>query len=94
MNPISMEKIYLDALAPGRHALIDSVSARDETRRRLLELGFTPGTLVDCLMRAPSGDPTAYRVRSAVIALRREDARKIRVRFCRGRRMEVAEDGG
>lgn len=37
-------------------------------------MGFIPGTTVTCLQRSPLGDPTAYRIREAVIALREEDA--------------------
>ena len=43
-------------------------------RRRLLDLGVVPGTLVTSELRGPSGDPTAYRIRGALIALRREQA--------------------
>ena len=46
-------------------------------RRRLQDIGFIPGTAVTCLQRSPLGDPTAYRIRGTVIALRREDAKNI-----------------
>jgi Fe2+ transport system protein FeoA len=44
----------------------------------LLDLGFVPGTEVSVELKSPNGDPTAYRVRGAVIALRREQAALIR----------------
>jgi DtxR family Mn-dependent transcriptional regulator len=50
------------------------------TRRRLLDLGFTPGTHVRSEMRTFAGDPRAYRVRGVLIALRREEARQILAR--------------
>ena len=43
----------------------------------MLDLGFIPGAPVSALQAAPWGDPVAYGVRGAVIALRREDARRI-----------------
>jgi len=43
-------------------------------RRRLMDLGILPGTVIGAEMTSPSGDPTAYRVRDALIALRREQA--------------------
>ena len=46
-------------------------------RRRLQDLGLIEGTRVECLQRSPSGDPTAYLIRGAVIALREEDSSKI-----------------
>jgi len=48
-------------------------------RRRIMDLGMIPGTIVECIRKGPSGDPTAYRVRGTTIALRREDAARIRV---------------
>lgn len=49
-------------------------------RRRILDLGIVPGTMIQCIRRGPSGDPTAYLVRETLIALRREDAAQILVR--------------
>ena len=46
---------------------------RDITTR-LMDLGLTRGARVRCLFAAPSGEPRAYLIRGAVIALRREDA--------------------
>jgi len=43
-------------------------------RRRLMDIGLVEGTQVMCVQQAPSGDPVAYGIRGAVIALRREDA--------------------
>jgi len=44
------------------------------TRRRLLDLGMTPGARLQAEMRNFFGDPRAYRVRGTLIALRREQA--------------------
>lgn len=54
-------------------------ACRGAERRRLLDLGFVPGTEVVVDLVSPSGDPTAYRARGAVIALRREQAAFIRI---------------
>ena len=48
-------------------------------RRRLLDLGLVPGTLVEAELSGASGDPVAYRVRGALIALRRDQSRWIQV---------------
>jgi Fe2+ transport system protein FeoA len=45
----------------------------------MLDLGIVPGTLVKAEMNSPSGDPTAYRVRGALIALRDEQAAYINI---------------
>lgn len=47
------------------------------SHRRLLDLGLTPGASVTCLYSAPSGDPRAYLIRGAVIALRNADAKQV-----------------
>ncbi len=46
-------------------------------RRRLNDIGLIPGTRVECLGRSPGGDPSAYLIRGAVIALRRSDSQNI-----------------
>ena len=48
-------------------------------RRRVQDLGLVPGTRVTCVRRALSGDPIAYRIRGAVVALRKCDAAQIEV---------------
>jgi DtxR family transcriptional regulator, Mn-dependent transcriptional regulator len=57
-----------------------SPACRGAERRRFLDLGILPGTPVTATLRSPSGDPTAYLIRGALIALRREQAALVRVR--------------
>ena len=54
-------------------------ACRGMERRRLMDLGILPGTPITVENRSPFGDPTAYRVRGTVIALRREQAGLIRI---------------
>lgn len=72
----------LSHLRPGERAEVRFISraCRGLERRRLMDLGIVPGTVVEALMRSPSGDPTAYRVRGTTIAIRRRQADDIRVR--------------
>jgi DtxR family Mn-dependent transcriptional regulator len=49
-------------------------------RRRLLDLGVVPGTLITARLRSASGDPMGYEIRGALIALRRDQAERILVR--------------
>ncbi len=74
------EGTSLDKLFPGRRALVEEVAAQGAMRRRLQDLGFVPGAQVECLGKSPMGDPKAYRVRGAVVALRGRDACLIGVR--------------
>ncbi|MEY4608882.1 MAG: Iron-dependent repressor IdeR [Gemmatimonadota bacterium] len=52
---------------------------RGPQRRRLLDLGVVPGTPISAEMRSASGDPIAYRIRGALVALRRQQARWIAI---------------
>lgn len=69
----------LTALRRGQRA---TVYALDEalqgfTRRRLLDLGLTPGTAITAEMQSLFRDPTAYRVRGTLIALRHDQAERV-----------------
>lgn len=70
----------LDGLTAGGQGWVIGLAAPEPQRRRLLELGFVPGGRVAALQESPWGDPVAYAVCGAVIALRRADARKITIR--------------
>jgi len=68
-------------LALGEEAVVLEISGRcpGPERRRLLDLGLTPGARVRAEIRSPGGDPTGYRVRGAVLALRRKQAERIAI---------------
>lgn len=72
----------LAALRPGERAQVVGLlpACRGPERRRLLDLGVVPGTCVTVDLVSPSGDPTAYLIRGASIALRRVQAERILVR--------------
>ena len=74
-----LPEYMLSDLPAGRSADVAQMDAPGPMGRRLLDMGFTEGTRVQCLYAAPSGEPRAYLVRGAVIALRREDAARVRL---------------
>lgn len=73
----------LSSLEPGQRGVVTGFAAacRPEERRRFLDLGLIPNTVVAAELRAPGGDPTAYRIRGAVIGLRRRQADMVRIRM-------------
>lgn len=71
--------ISLNTLPIGAKGRVLSLSSNGNERRRMLDLGLVSGTTVEALQKSPSGDPIAYAIRGAVIALRDEDTRKITV---------------
>jgi DtxR family transcriptional regulator, Mn-dependent transcriptional regulator len=56
-----------------------SAACQGPQRRRLLDLGVVPGTRIVAEFASPGGDPAAYRIRGALIALRRVQAELIQV---------------
>ena len=68
------------ALAPGESGTISDITLTGSMRRRLQDLGLIPGTLVKCVGVSPLGDPQAYEIRGAVIALRNSDAEGVYVK--------------
>ena len=61
-------------------AAVAEVLDRSALGRRFLDLGLIPGARVACLGRAPLGDPAAYLVAGAVVAIRRRDAARVLLR--------------
>jgi Fe2+ transport system protein FeoA len=76
-------------LTPGQSGVVETLDLSGPARRRLLDLGFIPGTRVVAEFTSPLGDPTSYRVRGALIALRRDQAREIGIRL-----LQLAEAAG
>lgn len=66
----------------GQKAQIKGLSATGDMQRRLLDIGLTENTAVECVGRSPLGDPTAFLIRGAVIALRQEDCKNILINIC------------
>lgn len=64
-------------IKPGEKAVVKALALSGPARRRLLDLGLVEGTLAECLGQSPAGDPKAYRIRGAVIALRSRDCKQI-----------------
>lgn len=69
--------VNLSDLPVGKAATVNSIQAHGPARRRMLDLGLLPGTKVEAVRLSPVGDLKAYRVRSTVIAFRKEEADQI-----------------
>lgn len=70
---------YLSDIKPGQKAKIKELLSTESIRRRLLDIGLIENTEVECLGRSPAGDPSAFLIRGAVIAIRCEDCRNISI---------------
>ena len=69
--------IPISCLKIGQEGVVKSISAKPLIKRRLLDMGLIEGTKISCVLKGPSGDPLAYLIRGAVVALRKEDIQKI-----------------
>lgn len=76
----------LDELSIGGEGTITGLTTAGAMRARLISLGFLRGNRIRCLFAAALGDPRAYGLMGAVIALRREDAASVRVAMTGGER--------
>lgn len=74
------EPATLVDLRDGQEGVVESLEMDTKVARRLMELGFLPGTSVVAARTAPGGDPRVFRVDGSEIALRRETACLIRLR--------------
>lgn len=74
-----MEKknIPLNELKVGQRRTVSQLLSDTSMRRRLQDIGLIEGTKVECIQKSPSGDPIAFLIRGAVIALRTEDSSSV-----------------
>ncbi len=71
------QNLCLNDIIPGERATISKLLSTGSIRRRLLDIGLIENTNVECIGRSPGGDPSAYLIRGAVIAIRSEDCANI-----------------
>ena len=67
----------LTDLNEGEKAQVLELKSDEDIRRRLMDIGLVEGTEVTCVQKSPCGDPVAYLIRGAIIAIRCEDSDKI-----------------
>ena len=63
----------LNNLTPGMRSIVKSINLSGDIKRRLMDIGLIENTEIECVGRSPGGDPSAFLIRGAVIAIRSED---------------------
>ncbi len=71
------QQISLNELKVGQSATVRQLLSDTSIRRRLQDIGLIEGTKVECVQRSPAGDPIAFLIRGAVIAIRNEDSSSV-----------------
>lgn len=69
----------LDKIQPKKSGVIKAVGGEGALRRRLLDMGLTPKTMVRVQKVAPMGDPMELCLRGYKLSIRKEDAAKIEI---------------
>lgn len=69
----------LDQLKAGQYGVVTRVDGQGAVRRRMADMGITPGANVLMRRAAPWGDPVQINVRGYELTLRKAEARSIRV---------------
>jgi ferrous iron transport protein A len=70
----------LGDLHEGEHGILERLDLPRDVAKRLMELGFLPGSRITAARSAPGGDPRVFRVDGSEIALRRETAMHLKLR--------------
>lgn len=79
-----MEKTVND-MEIGERAVVTGLGCSGALRRRIIDMGITPGAVIIMRKAAPMGDPLELNVRGYELSIRRAEAKEIRV---------IPEDGG
>lgn len=69
----------LSEIGAGESAVVTSNEAGELLKERLLSLGLTKGAVIEVLRKGPKNNLTVYRIRGAMIALRKEESSLIKV---------------
>jgi Fe2+ transport system protein FeoA len=79
MRGRGISKVSLRDLKIGQSGRVISVGGERVLRRRLLDMGITPGTIITVKKAAPMGDPIELLLRGYVLSLRLDDAERITI---------------
>ena len=83
------EYISLDKLRLGQYGEVVHLNATKDMNNRLMDMGLIIGTTVRCVGVSLMGDPKAYLIRGAVIAIRDRDSKDITIRTKKEVKLDV-----
>lgn len=69
----------LDKVKVNEKCIVKKIFDSSKIKRRLLDIGLIPNTLIECVLESPNKDICAYLIRNSVIAIRKCDAKEIEV---------------
>ena len=72
-----MNEYRLCDVSAGESVKVKRIDVKGSMRRRLLDIGLVEGTNVECVGKSPLGDPSAFLIRGAVIAIREDNSKEV-----------------
>ncbi len=75
----NMNEKTLDFIEPDTSVKVLKVTGQKSSRKRILDMGLTPGTRVDVIRRAPLGDPVEFKLKGYNLSLRKREAETVLV---------------
>lgn len=69
----------LKELKPGQQGKVTSIGTTGPMKRRIMDMGVTPGVEIKVVKVAPLGDPVEVTVRGYELSLRKEEAAQIQI---------------
>ena len=69
----------LGKLIPGQKGKVVNLGEKGPARRRLMDMGITPGVEIEIVKVAPLGDPIEVNLRGYELSLRKSEAEKIKI---------------
>lgn len=70
-------EIDLEQLKPGEAGTVLSIGGKGAVRRRLIDMGITPGANVIMRKAAPFGDPLQINIRGYELSIRKSEAKQV-----------------
>lgn len=66
-------------LKPGEEGKVAMIETKGPLKRRIMDMGVTPGTVIKVIKIAPLGDPIEVNIRGYELSLRKEEAKQIKI---------------
>lgn len=70
----------LKELKPGQEGTVINIGEKGSARRRIMDMGVTPGVIIKVIKVAPLGDPIEINIRGYELSLRKDEAKQIVVK--------------
>ncbi len=71
----------LNDLKPGQEGTVVSIEKNGAIKKRIMDMGITPGVKIKVIKEAPLGDPIEVNIRGYELSLRKNEAKQIQIQL-------------